>query len=196
MAKRVRERQAARRQAAEAQQRTRTTYIIIGVVGALVLAAIVYYLFAALAPATVAVAQIAPGTCGPIQDQQDDGRAHLVAGETPTYHTNPPSSGTHNPNPLPAGVYSTMVDVTAEVHSQEHGYIIIHYNGISSSEIQALEQLVERDPRKMILSPYPNMDYKLTLTAWNHLQVCNGVNAQAITSFVGLYRDHGPENAP
>ncbi len=195
MANKVRRRQIADRQAAEARKQ-RTRLIGMGVVGLLIVVGIVYYLWTALTPATAAVADIAPGTCGPITNPPDEGRAHLVPGETPTYQSNPPSSGTHNPNPLPAGVYSTPVDVTMEVHSEEHGYIIIHYNGISQGEIQALQQIVERDPRKMILSPYPSMSYKVSLTAWDHQQVCNGVNPQAITSFVALFRDKGPEDVP
>ncbi len=200
MANKVRQQQRSLRQAQAARQR-RYQIIGIGVVSAVVLAGIVYYLVSTLSPTPVSGAPVsgtavANATCGPIQNIPDEGNAHITPGETPTYQSIPPSSGAHNPNPLPAGIYSSPVDVTMEVHSEEHGYIIIHYNGITSGEINQLQQLVQRDPRKLILSPYPGMNYKVSLTAWDHLQTCNGVNEQAINSFVAEFRDKGPENVP
>ncbi len=82
------------------------------------------------------------------------------------------------------------------MHSLEHGYIIIHYNGISATQVQQLASLAQQDPRKLIVSPFPTMTYKVSLTAWDHLQTCTGVDPQVIKNFIGEFRDRGPEQTP
>jgi hypothetical protein len=199
MAKKNRQQFAAQR-AKQARQR-RIIYLGIGLVAALVVAGLgVFFWMPGSATGSGNTSTTtdtgAAATCSDIQSIPDEGNAHLTAGQTPTYRSNPPSSGTHNPVPLAAGIYDQPVDVTMEVHSQEHGYIIMHYNGISQNEIDQLKQMVTNDPRKMILAPYLNMYYKVSLTAWDHQQTCTGVNRQAISNFVAEFRDRGPENVP
>ncbi len=91
---------------------------------------------------------------------------------------------------------AVTIPETREVHSLEHGYIIIHYNGIPAEQIQQLAGLVRADSFKMILSPLPSMQYPLSLTAWDHLQTCKTVNVPVIRSFISRFRDHGPEQTP
>jgi hypothetical protein len=171
----------------------RFIYVGAGVVALLVIIGAGIILFS---PKQVSSSQVALGVCGPIESPADEGRAHLLPGQTPTYSSDPPASGSHNPNPQDRGIYDNPIDVTMEVHSLEHGYVIIHYNGIPSDQLQLLKDIVSRDPFKMILSPYPSMSYKISLTAWDHLQTCTGVDTQAIASFVAQFRNQGPENTP
>jgi Protein of unknown function (DUF3105) len=147
-------------------------------------------------PKPASSSQTASALCGPIETPPDGGRAHLLPGQTPSYSSDPPASGAHNPNPQPRGIYDAPIDVTMEVHSLEHGYVIIHYNGIPSDQLKQLQDIVSRDPFKMILSPYPSMPYKVSLTAWDHLETCTGVDTQAIASFVAQFRNNGPESTP
>jgi hypothetical protein len=72
--------------------------------------------------------------------------------------------------------YDTPIPAVREVHSLEHGYIIIHYKDIPSDEVQQLAALVGADSWKMILSPLPSMAYNVSLTAWDHVQTCGGVD--------------------
>lgn len=80
-----------------------------------------------------------------------------------------------------------------EVHNLEHGYVIMHYNNISAEQVEQLGEIVRRDFRKLILAPFPSMTDKITLTAWNHIQVCTGVDGEAIQMFIDTFRDQGPE---
>lgn len=134
--------------------------------------------------------------CGDVETLPDEGRGHIQPGETPVYQQVPPTSGNHNPDPMPPSIYDTPIDVTREVHSLEHGYVIIHYNGIPAEQIGRLRAIVRADSRKLILSPYPNMPYKVSLTAWDHRQTCDGVNTDAIRAFINTFRDQGPEQTP
>lgn len=192
MAKKIRQAQREQERAQRARQR-RFIYLGVGLVAAVIIIGAAVLVFS---PKPVASGQVALGTCSPIETPPDGGRDHLQPGQTPSYTSNPPASGAHNPNPQPPGIYDSPIDPTMEVHSLEHGYVIIHYNGIPSDQLQQLKDLVSRDPRKMILSPYPSMPYKVTMIAWDHLQTCTGVSGQDISSFVAEFRDQGPESTP
>ncbi len=98
--------------------------------------------------------------------------------------------------PYLPGVYDSPIPVTQEVHSLEHGYIVIHYNGITGNQVQQLASLSQQDPRKLIVSPFASMSYQVSLTAWDHLQACDGVDLQVIKNFIGEFRDRGPEQTP
>ncbi|MGB8647456.1 MAG: DUF3105 domain-containing protein [Anaerolineae bacterium] len=140
---------------------------------------------------------VALATCGDIQTLADQGRTHLNPGQSYDYGgSNPPSSGPHDPEPFPQGIYDSPIPQTREVHSLEHGYIIIHYSGIPTDALQQLASIAEQDPRKIIVSPFRSMSYKVSLTAWDHLQTCDGINVQAIRSFIVEFRDRGPEQTP
>jgi hypothetical protein len=180
----------------ERSRRARQRLMIYVGAGVVVLLVIIGAGAVLLSPKQVSSGQVALGVCGPIESPPDMGRTHLQPGETPTYSSNPPASGSHNPNPQDRGIYDNPIDVTMEVHSLEHGYVVIHYNGIPSDQLQQLKDIVSRDPFKMILSPYPSMPYKISLTAWDHLQTCTGVDTQAIASFVAQFRNQGPESTP
>ncbi len=67
---------------------------------------------------------------------------------------------------------------------------------VMEDEIQQLVSIAQQDPRKIIVSPFPSMSYKISLTAWDHLQSCDGVDVQAIRNFIGEFRDRGPEQTP
>ena len=140
---------------------------------------------------------VGSAVCQNLQVMQDEGRDHLKPGEpTPVYKSVPPTSGTHNPQWYPAGVYDKNADITQLIHSLEHGYVILFYNGIPQDQIDQLVRIQQSDPYKLSVAEYPNMPQKVALAAWGNLQNCEGVNEQVIRSFVAQFRDHGPEAAP
>ncbi len=177
------------------QQKTkRLAYIVAGALAvAIALAGVAIYVNPTHASTTVVSTT---ADCSDIQSLPDQGNAHLLPGQTHEYAENPPASGPHDPNPWPAGVYDVTIPATREVHSLEHGYILIHYNGIPSDQVQQLADLVRADSFKMILSPLTSMPYPVSLTAWDHLQQCKSVNVPVIRSFITRFRDHGPEQTP
>lgn len=159
--------------------------ILVGIVIALII-------LPALRPPTPT--SVGSAACDSVQTFADEGRQHLGPGDpTPVYKTNPPTSGNHNPVPMPAGVYSSNVDITQLVHSLEHGYVIIYYNGLSQDEANQLAGIQNSDPVKTIVAPYANMPHKISMVAWTHMQNCDGVNEQVIRSFIAQFKGQGPE---
>jgi hypothetical protein len=187
-------RQAQLRAEQEKKKKQQQYLLIGGGVGA-VLIILVGALLLVNQPRTATSTGSAP--CANLQQMEDEGRGHLNPGDAiPAYKSNPPTSGTHNPSWYPAGVYDNNADVTQLIHSLEHGYVILYYNGISQGEIDQLVNIQRSDPFKMIVAPYTNMPYKVAITAWARLQTCDGVNEQAIRSFTAQFRNQGPEQAP
>ncbi len=191
-----RKKNGSRHEAKRAKQKNRRLiYLGVGAVAVILIAGAIA-VFANQPPPAISAAANPNVQCSEIQLLPDEGNAHLQPGETVKYNSNPPTSGSHDPNPYDAGIYTDLIPATREVHSMEHGYVIIHYNGIAPSEIQQLTTFVQQNPWKMILSPLPTMPYRVSLTAWDHLQTCDGVNLQIIARFMNLLRDHGPERTP
>ncbi|MGE5141382.1 MAG: DUF3105 domain-containing protein [Rudaea sp.] len=176
-------------------RRRRLLYLGAGLVVALAL--LTLGLGIVFARAEVGNGATAMAGCSPIQTTPDLGRTHLNPGQSYNYGgNNPPTSGPHDPDPMSPGVYDNPISETREVHSLEHGYVIIHYNGIPADQVQQLGSIARQDPRKVIVAPFPGMTDKISLTAWDHIQTCGGVNVQLIRSFIAEFRDKGPEQTP
>ena len=132
-----------------------------------------------------------------------EGRTHIPPEQKVTYHTNPPTSGNHDPIPADDGVYSTAPTsktIRHFVHTLEHGRIELQYDpSLPKKRIDQLGGLFNEDPYHMVLFPNTKMPYKVAATAWGHLIGCEKVTDQtfdALRAFRDRYRDQGPETVP
>ena len=128
-----------------------------------------------------------------------EGRVHTT--KPVKYHTNPPSSGNHNPVPAEDGAYAKSPSIGHVVHSLEHGRIEIQYKPTTSTRrIAELKGLFDADPYHMLLLPnITHMPYGLAVVAWGHIAGCKRLtNAtfDVIRAFTQRYRDKGPEFIP
>jgi hypothetical protein len=124
--------------------------------------------------------------CTDIQSPPDQGHEHLTEGAAFTYDQQPPTSGNHDPTPLPAGVYTTPQSETMMVHSLEHGAVEIYYTASGSGALPApvVNGLAQVAKGKVILTPAPQalsppLDGKtftvsLAFAAWDRLRQCPG----------------------
>jgi Protein of unknown function (DUF3105) len=128
-----------------------------------------------------------------------EGRTHTT--KPVKYHTNPPSSGNHNPIPADDGAYARSPSIGHVVHSLEHGRIEIQYKKtISEKRLAELKGLFDQDPYHMLLLPnITHMPYELAAVAWGHIAGCKRLtNAtfDVVRAFTQRYRDKGPEFIP
>jgi hypothetical protein len=190
-----------------AHQAQRRRYFLIGsVVVAIILVAIVWVWqnnsLPVAPPAQITSAvdtTTGPSVCGPVQAFPSQGNDHIQPDQShPPYSTNPPTSGWHWANPQEWGIYTTPQVQEQLVHNLEHGGIVVQYRDLSSEEIKTLTALVIHDRYHRLLAPYPGLPEgtKVALTAWAHLQNCNGINEEALRAFTEAYRDKGPELVP
>jgi hypothetical protein len=128
-----------------------------------------------------------------------EGRTHTT--KPVKYHTNPPSSGNHNPVPADDGAYAKSPSVGHVVHSLEHGRIEIQYKpAISRKRLAELKGLFDKDPYHMLLLPnITRMPYEVAAVAWGHIAGCKrltNASFDVIRDFTQRYRDKGPEFIP
>jgi len=168
----------------------------------------VYFLFLR-STATEAAGCTTVKTVAPYNPAAED-RAHIGAQGSPvttppalsSYRTAPPTSGPHDPSPLPAGVYDSPPDVYRTIHSLEHAAVVVWYRpGATSSALADLKSFFQENPQeleKVIVAPYsyPSQGAKgelpagtnMVLVAWHHMQSCERVSLGAARAFIGSYR--------
>ena len=134
---------------------------------------------------------------------QDQGATHVAPGEVhPEYNSTPATSGWHYNIPLaPArwGIYDTPLEDEILLHNLEHGYVNVHYDCPDECE-ELLEQLtgvvqegLDRGG-KLLMSPYPGMDSRVALTAWNFIDKFDEFDEGRIRDFVNSHESS--PNAP
>ena len=146
-------------------------------------------------------------TGGHIAIDTDDGRGHIDDNTTPhddyTYH--PATSGPHwfgpstaagVPSPARWGRYDGVLPDEVLVHNLEHGGIGIHYNCPAECPdlIKQLDDILPRNPSQYLMSPYPNMEATITITAWRHHLSLEEVDVDQIREFIDEYQNRAPES--
>ncbi len=110
------------------------------------------------------------------------------------YSTSPPTSGPHLGALASWGVHDEPIPNELQVHNLEDGGVIVHYNcpdGCSELVTQ-LSELVEHYDEGVILEPYPQMDTRIALTAWQRIDQFDEFDEERIIRFIRTYRgdDH------
>ncbi|MDQ3990917.1 MAG: DUF3105 domain-containing protein [Actinomycetota bacterium] len=136
--------------------------------------------------------------CHPPEEPADGGNEHLEEGEPlPEYSSNPPTSGPHSPDATSAGIYEEPPPVEELLQAMEHGTVIVWTNELSKDlqhqVVGHVTDLFNEGYDSLIITEYPDMDYRLAMTAWGHLQGCVGVDEEALVSFVESFYASGPE---
>lgn len=118
-----------------------------------------------------------------------------------TYPTTPPTSGPHDPNVLPAGVYDRTPNMGPALHSLEHGGVIVWYAPDAPAEdVRALVDFYSREPiagERVIVAPYDYPDQgaagalpdgaQMAMVAWHRIQTCAAVDPAAAFGFSARY---------
>lgn len=111
-----------------------------------------------------------------------------------SYPQSPPVGGDHNPQWLDCTgtVYTEPVPNENAVHSLEHGAVWITHDGsLSDEQVAALAERVEGQPYTF-MSPYPDQESPIMLTAWGVQLAVDDENDPQIAEFLAAYRQ-GPQ---
>ena len=190
---------AARRQ--RRQRRRRVLRYAGGVAVTLVAGALILSLFLPGLPLDTLFRSGTPD--GPGVRMEDQGREHVAPTEEhPAYNSYPPTSGWHYNVPLaPArwGTYDEVLEDEILLHNLEHGYVNVHYDcpdGCDQLVAQLGELVQEGVDRggKLLMSPYPGMDSRIALTAWNFIDQFDEFDEDRIRAFVNAHESS--PNAP
>lgn len=139
-----------------------------------------------------------------VQTFPDQGQDHftrdelsaLLAGDDTifTYNSDPPTSGTHANAWAPCGVYRQVIPKPFQVHSLEHGAVIIQYRpDLPEQERNEVEDLVRELATHAISAPGENVSGDLVMTAWTHMQIVDEFDIDAVRDFWADFARTGPE---
>jgi hypothetical protein len=133
-----------------------------------------------------------------IETFPDEGNAHVPVGTVITYNTDPPTSGSHYPDPQPGGFYTSPIAAGFLVHSLEHGGVVIYLDSahVSKSNVDKLKKLAADHPgtfAQVVVVPRDDSTYPLILTAWTHRLRLMVYDQTRIDGFLTLFLGNGPE---
>jgi hypothetical protein len=116
------------------------------------------------------------------QSQVHDAQASLPAGPRP------PVGGAHFSNWQNCGVYREPIQSEYAVHSMEHGAVWLTYQpDLPAAELANLENLV-RGQSYVLMSPYPDQDSPVVMTAWGMQMAVESLPDDRINQFIRRYR--------
>ena len=109
------------------------------------------------------------------------------------YSTNPPTSGPHTPYLADWGVHKIPVPLEIQVHNLEDGGVMVQYACEKPCDelVKQLEALAAKHDR-LIVAPYPLMNSKIALTAWQRIETLDSFDEKRINDFIQAYigKDH------
>ena len=131
------------------------------------------------------------------------GRGHFAQSETyDDYNSNPPTSGPHTAT-VPHGVYDEPVPKESAVHNLEHSQVVVWYNceggpqpleesacSTLRQELAALVNEANENGKRVLMTPYSEMDSRIALTAWQFLDVFDEFDAQRVRTFIDTFYCH------
>jgi hypothetical protein len=104
----------------------------------------------------------------------------------------PPVGGVHHPNWQNCGIYDQPVDPKYAIHSLEHGAVWLTYHpDLPDAEVAALRALAQGQSH-VLMSPYPDQDRPVILTAWGLQMVVDELPDERIAQFIRRYQQ-GPQ---
>jgi hypothetical protein len=134
-----------------------------------------------------------------------EGRDHTTA--KVKYHTNPPTSGNHNPDPAQDGFYPNGAPPKERnVHALEHGRIEIQWKPGTPTKVVDTLEAIFNEPLKgkagyhqLLYQNNTGMPFEVAAASWQHYLGCptwNDKVVDAIRSYREQYVDKGPEFIP
>lgn len=107
---------------------------------------------------------------------------------TVDYEVTPPVAGPHSSTWLNCGIYEQEVPAENVLHSLEHSAVWVTYNpdDVSGDDLSALRRLMPSS--YTILSPYPDLDAPVVVSAWGVQVAADGVDDPRIVDFVVKHR--------
>jgi hypothetical protein len=113
---------------------------------------------------------------------------HEHVNTTVKYDTTPPTGGNHSGfwADCNGTVYADPIANENAVHGLEHGAVWVTYReGLPASDVSTLANYVT-GKKYVFMSPYPNLQSKVSLQAWGYQLFVNSVTDPRINQFLAL----------
>lgn len=126
------------------------------------------------------------------------GRDHLRPGQSRTYRSRFPTSGSHHRVPIEPGFYQNQQSAIQLVHALEHGHIVIYYDKPGDAVLKTFRRwtrLYSGDWDGVVVTPMSGLGRKIVLTAWGKRLDQVLLDMPAAATFIDAFRGRGPENS-
>jgi hypothetical protein len=126
----------------------------------------------------------------------DMGKMHIEEGtKLPVaYNFTPPTSSPHYGSLARWGIHTEPIPDELMVHNLEDGGVGIWYDCPDgcSELVSQLESVAERYHEGVLLAPYPGMDSRIALTAWDRVDRFDEFDEERLVRFIWAFRgaDH------
>jgi hypothetical protein len=123
-------------------------------------------------------------------------------GTSPTWNTDPPTSGPHYGIPAIFGIYNDELEMARVVHNLEHGGIYILYGkDVPDPTVAELRSFYDSHKTGTIMAPLDRLGNKFALGAWvvdgethsGFLAKCTTFHKGAVSTFFRSLQFRGPE---
>lgn len=138
-----------------------------------------------------------PEGCGSTIEEQLDSESgrHLLPGApTPTYRSDPPTSGAHTSGARPAaGLLSEPLEPPRQVQILESGGVLVQYRTgeVTTEELEQLRSLANATDT-LVVAPSDALPAPLVATAWVHKMLCEDVDVDALAAFAASHGGRNP----
>lgn len=127
------------------------------------------------------------------QDIPIQGRDHITENSpTPTYNSNPPTSGPHA-GPVNGGFHDGEIKDINAVHNLEHGFIWITYKDVDDETLEELEKIGKKFSGSVVVSKRDANDSPIALASWGRLQKIDAFDEDLIVDFIKKNKNNSPE---
>lgn len=132
-----------------------------------------------------------------VENFSDMGVQHLAEGApAPEYNSDPPTSGPHAQAPAPCGIYRQPVPDVSQLHSMEHGAVVVQYHpDLPQDQVELLEDINWSPAAEVIVAPRPDNPAPVALTSWTKRLLLDDVDTNVVTAFQGEFGNQSPEPA-
>lgn len=117
---------------------------------------------------------------------------HVLPGSPPpSYLTDPPTSGPHQPSPPISGALDRPIAEAQQVGLLESGDVLIQYRGLDAAGVSQVRGLAGD---RVVVAPAAHLPdgQRVVATAWLVKRSCGGLDLAALRSFVADERGKGP----
>jgi drug/metabolite transporter (DMT)-like permease len=129
----------------------------------------------------------ADGACGPVRREALDPNStqHVLANAAePTYLSDPPTSGPHQPGRLLSGAVDEPLRRPVQVAQLEEGRVLIQYR--EPLDPATIDDLVTLDGG-VVVAPNPDLREPVVATAWGNKLECSEVDLADLRDFVDSF---------
>lgn len=130
---------------------------------------------------------------GRVEELEIEGANHVGPGETVSYNTNPPTSGSHWINPADWRFNDKELPDEQLVHNIEHGGIWVTYKNLDEESINKLKNIAKNNSNSVVITRRDKNDDSIVVASWGRMMKLTEVDEALIQKYIDTYINQSPE---